>query len=202
MVTSTDKTSFGLEYMRRLHADVMDWYYKADTKAQVILTLDAAFLTFVATSILQDEQIVIQLPWFTLVLLFGMALSLVISIYSAIACIWSRIHSRDYLRRVMKDTGVDLSDFSTYSPHISWFFQFVSALEVDEFEKRMQSIDVAFEINALAYQTHILSGNVCKKHQHVNRGFLFAAIALFLLISSVLSFVLHGRFASPGSTLI
>ena len=190
MSTGTNKKLMGLEYIQRLHSDVMDWYNRADTKAQVILTLDAAFLTFVATGILQSKDAVIQLPEITLILLFGVAISLIVSIYSAIACIWSRIHSKEHLSKVLKESGVVLSDSTTYSPHTSWFFQYVSALEINEFEQRVQSIDITFEIKALTYQTYILSENVSKKHHYVNRGFIFSAISLLFLLLSAISFVI------------
>jgi len=44
-------TSPSLDYSRFLYEDVKDWYKNADMKAQILLTLMGAFVTFLASSI-------------------------------------------------------------------------------------------------------------------------------------------------------
>jgi hypothetical protein len=48
---SNPKLSHALDYSRRVYERTLEWYKNADAKAQVILTLDGAFSTFLTTSI-------------------------------------------------------------------------------------------------------------------------------------------------------
>jgi len=49
---SSQMASDAVDYSRRHLELVINWYNNADSKAQVILTLDGAFLTFLTSSIL------------------------------------------------------------------------------------------------------------------------------------------------------
>ena len=41
-----DRPTHNFEYTQRVYDSVLDWYKNADAKAQIIFTLDGAFLTF------------------------------------------------------------------------------------------------------------------------------------------------------------
>jgi hypothetical protein len=73
-----------------------------------------------------------------------------------------------------------------------WFFQMVAALDVDAFRQRLAQADDEFEIDAMASQIHILSGNVRAKHRAANLGFLFAATTLCLFLFAGISYALKG----------
>ena len=92
---SDAELSDALTYARRLYERVVDWYKNADAKAQIILTLDGAFLTFLTTSIFQspDEltKITQRFNHGTWLCLLAMCLCLIGSIVSALMCLWSRI---------------------------------------------------------------------------------------------------------------
>ena len=45
-----------LEYSRRLYDDVLDWYKSADSKAQVVLAIDTAFLAFLTSAIFSEPD--------------------------------------------------------------------------------------------------------------------------------------------------
>lgn len=64
-----DNVTSSLEYTRRLYESVLDWYKNADAKAQVVLSLDGIFLTFVGTTVLKDAANVVRLPWYSLAML-------------------------------------------------------------------------------------------------------------------------------------
>jgi hypothetical protein len=49
-------SSEGLDYSRDLYKLILDWYKNADSKAQVLLTLDGVFLTFLTTSIFTNPE--------------------------------------------------------------------------------------------------------------------------------------------------
>ncbi|MBV9773760.1 MAG: hypothetical protein JO040_07415, partial [Gemmatimonadetes bacterium] len=68
-------------------------------------------------------------------------------------------------------------------------FQHVRRLDARQFQQRMQRVDEADEIRALASQIHALSGRVARKHLYVNLGFVFAAASLILFLAAGLSYV-------------
>lgn len=189
----TDALTTNLEYVRQLYASVLDWYKNADSKAQVILTLDGIFLTLIANTLFQNSKVVSEIPWHTAFFLGLMAMSLSASIYHAIACIWSRIYSTADLKEIIRKAGVDIADYETYAASVCWFFQMISELDKVEFEKRMSALGPTFEVEALSSQIFLLSGNVRKKHHNVNYGFIFAGITLALFVISAISFVLYQK---------
>ncbi len=180
-----------LEFVRRQWTEIIDWYKSADLKANIILTLDGAFLTFVSVSLVSQVEELGQVPLYTLILLGLMVVTLTISLCCAIACIWSRIIPRGEIKDLFKKWKVDITDHTTYSPKTSWFFQTISALNETEFEKKMKMVDSSFERDAIAYQIYKVSGNVLDKHKYVNYGFTFAVATLLLFLASAVTFFLH-----------
>ena len=183
--------SNNLEYVRRLYANVLDWYKNADLKANIILTIDGAFLTFVSTALFYQAGDIGRIPLYTLVLLGLMALTLFISLSCAIACIWSRIYRNREIDRMFKKREVDSKDYTTYIPSVSWFFQFISVLNKAEFEKKMRNLEPTFEIDAMASQIYYLSKNVREKHKYVNFGFVFTVITMVFFLASAATFLLY-----------
>ena len=49
---SSQEVEWSLEYARRLYDRVLAWYESAERKAQLILTLDGLFLSFLTSSLL------------------------------------------------------------------------------------------------------------------------------------------------------
>jgi hypothetical protein len=43
-----------LNYSRRLYSNVVDWYKNAETKAQILLSLDGIFVSVLVGSLLRD----------------------------------------------------------------------------------------------------------------------------------------------------
>lgn len=179
------------EFVRGVYQNVVHWYNSAESKAQLILTLDGVFLAFVASGLVQSTELIRNPHWLTASLLGLMVLCLGISISFGIACVWSRIYSPEHLRDLIQKEGVDISDYKTYKPTVCWFFQMINELKKDEFSKRMKEISPVFEIEALASQVFILSGNVRKKHRYVNYSFVFAGATLLFFALSAASIVLH-----------
>jgi len=180
-----------VEYVRRLYENVLDWYKSAENKAQIIVTLDGIFVTFVTTSMFDSKNIgVAQLPLITLGFLGLMIVSLAISLYHAISCLWSRTYTPDELAEALRQAGVNISDYQTYKPSTSWFFQMINALDREQFEKRVHHLEQGFEVDALASQIYLLSANVSKKHTHVNFGFAFGALTFLLFVLSGVSYLI------------
>lgn len=182
-----------LDYARRLFENVTSWYRSADTKAQVILSIDGAFLAFLTGAMFADpgelRTMTAAFSAATWLLLALMTLALVGSIFSAIACLWSRIYSRRQVHRLFDRLGVDLLEEGSYAPEVMWFFQFVGHLDEDRFRNRLLAVDEAFEVGTLASQIRALSRNVAKKHLWVNAGFALAGCSLVLFLAAGVSYV-------------
>jgi hypothetical protein len=73
-----------LAFARSLYDKVLGWYHSADTKAQVILAIDGAFIAFVSSAVFLDPEelgkIVGSFSLFTWVILLCMVLTLLGSI--------------------------------------------------------------------------------------------------------------------------
>jgi hypothetical protein len=96
------------EYLRRLHDDVLSWYRTADTKAQLILTLDGIFITIVSANILvKPDELQARKESFgpvTWSLLGLAAAAMVCSVASAVVCLHSRLKDAD-VRRIKTNTA-------------------------------------------------------------------------------------------------
>jgi hypothetical protein len=182
-----------LEYARRLSGSLTAWYDSADKKAQVILTIDGAFLAFLTGSIFEApgdlRPMIAEFSTATWILLLLMSACLVGSIFSALSCLWSRLYSRARVQALFEQRGIAVDEVATYTPEVMWFFQFVRYLDVDHFRAAIQRMDPASEVEALAFQIHALSANVARKHAWVNSGFVLTGCSLVLFLSAGLSYL-------------
>src|SRR5262245_2315099 len=165
---SGENTSEALDYSRRLFDTVVDWYKNADTKAQILLTLDGAFLAFLTTSIFRnpDEAHTVtekfgRDKW---VLLIDMCGCLSISIVCALGCLWSRVFLMSRRDRVLKKEKSEIATAQKYSANLMLFFRTISWLDHDKFREQLLEVDSGFEIRALASQIYLLSKRVNNKH--------------------------------------
>jgi len=190
-----NEKSPALEYSRRVFDGILEWYKNADSKAQIILTIDGAFLTFLTSSIFMKQgnlsTILSNFGVETWLLLALMCLALAGSILSSILCLWSRIYSKDKLDEILRSGGVDIERSETYKPQFMLFFQFISRLNAEQMAEKLAAVDERYEIEALAHETRILSKNVMKKHSWVNRGFALAGLSLLLFLSVGISYVVR-----------
>lgn len=190
---SNDKKSPALEYSRRVFDGVLEWYKNADSKAQLILTIDGAFLAFLTSSIFMEQdklsKIISKFGVETWLLLALMCLALTSSILSAIVCLRSRIYSEEELDGLLRSASVDVEKAETYKPEFMLFFQFISRLSERQIAEKLSTVDERFEIDALAHQLRTLSENVKEKHKWVNRGFALAGSSLILFLGVAISYV-------------
>jgi hypothetical protein len=186
--------SYKLEYSRRLYDDVLDWYKSADSKAQVVLAIDTAFLAFLTNTIFSEPDklraILAVFSWVTWLNLTLMLLSLIVSIGSAVFCVWSRIYSLKEVKQIIKKAESRCQDPDKYPPEtIMWFFQFIEVLDQKKFQATLESTEEEFELKVLAEEIYILSRNVRKKHLAVNIGFGFAALSLIFFVIAAVSYL-------------
>jgi Pycsar effector protein len=190
---SSQTTSDAVDYSRRLLELVINWYNNADSKAQVILTLDGAFLTFLTSSILSSPDELAKIigrfgpdTWLFLIL---MGISLVASIVSALMCLLSRIFLMPKQDSVLGREKARVKTAEKYSPNVMMFFQSVSWLDHDKFQEQLKTVDKEFEVEAIASQIYHLAKRVTTKHKAVNYGFAFAGGTLVFFLAVGISYV-------------
>ena len=185
-----------VEYSRRLYDDVLAWYQNADTKAQVVLGLDGAFLAFIAAAAFQKPEDLGALvatfsPW-TWGWLALMVFTLFVSMTSAVYCLWSRIYvPSSIMSRVRLEENQP--GRTTYAPAVMWFFQYIDALDPKVFRTTLAGVTRPFEVDAMASQITALSHNVRTKHVAVNVGFACAVATLLLCAAAAASHVMSIR---------
>jgi len=179
-----------LDFARSLYERTIDWYKNADSKAQIILTLNGAFVAFLTSNIFKNpdeiSKITNKFGGLTWILLALMTLCLVGSIVSALVCLWSRVSFSTERDRIILDEIKDLNEKDEYSPHLMIFFKTIAMLDAEKFQNQLSKIDESFEIKALGSQCYLLSKRVSEKHLWANRGFALVGSALiFFLLASV-----------------
>jgi hypothetical protein len=194
-------SSEGLDYARDLYKLLLDWYKNADLKAQVLLTLDGVFLTFLTGFIFTKPEEASKLfaafttpIWLVLV---AMCVCLTGSIFSALSCLWSRLYLPWRISSVLKDAGIipsekkiyllkDVqiipSEEKIYPPQSLGFFQFISHFQKDQYREQLKTLDYEVEMEILAFQIIEVSKNVTQKHFWVDCGFFSAGLGLFFFL--------------------
>ena len=185
---SSPDFSDALDYSRRLLERVIDWYKNADLKAQIILTINGAFLTFLTSSIFKDPESLTKITqrfgsttwlWLTL-----MCVCLVGSIVSALLCLWSRVFFFSKRDEVLVEAKKRIKLAARYPPELMLFFETISWLDHDKFQAELLGIDREFEIKALASQSYLLARRVHIKHRLINLGFVLSGGSLIFFLAS------------------
>jgi hypothetical protein len=190
---SSQVTSDAVDYARRLLELVINWYNNADSKAQIILTLDGVFLTFLTSSILKSPDDIRKIiggfgldTWLFMIL---MCLCLIGSIISALMCLLSRIFLLPKRDSILRQERKKVKTAATYSPNVMLFFQTISWLDHNKFQEQLKNVDKEFEVKALASQIYHLSKRVNTKHRAVNYGFVFTGASLVFFLAVGISYV-------------
>lgn len=180
---NNDGNSCSLEYARCLFTNIIHWYENADSKAQVIFTIDGAFLSFLTSLIfLKKDALEGTLAVFgfeTWIALSLMAMALTGSLISALMCIRSRL----VFPKIEKS--------EPYIPEVIWFFGSIALLEKRPFQERMKNITEEDEIAVLSSQIYEVSKNVLSKHKWVNRGFILTGLSLILFMIVGVSYLVR-----------
>ena len=188
---SESAESQSTQYVYQLWSDLMHWYDSADTKAQVVVGLNGAFLAFL-TGILFSKPddlipIIARFNVVTYILTACMIVTLFSSVAMAIRCMRSNLYSEPEIVEMIQQNTVD----DLYRPSkIIWFFQLVRHLDAQNYVSTIQSLDANAVIQVLGEQIIIVSGNVTKKHLLANRGFSLSALTFVLFFLSAISYVI------------
>lgn len=190
---SAPPVSPSLEYSRLLFENILDWYKSADTKAQVVLTLNGVFISFLAAAIFSKRTDLIEVLTFfrptTWICLSLMALSIGASVLAALSCLWSRLYLPATIKRRFRKAGLKAMASESYQPEFLWFFQHIKYLNGPQLADRLRTVDEPFEIQARAAQIAQLAKNVTNKHWAVNAGFTFFGMALILFLTAAANYL-------------
>jgi hypothetical protein len=184
-----------LTYSRSIYASIMDWYSVADTKGQLLLTLNGIYITVLSSIVIISPKDLANrkasLTPVTWLFLGGAAAATIVSILSAIACLRSRLSNskldkdtRDLLVKT-NSTGRD-----TYRPAVTFWFGTIARMDERIGTKMLQSADEAFELEALIEEIFLLARYVLTKHRWVNRGWIAAGASLLLLLTGAITVII------------
>jgi len=174
--------SVALEYTRRLHKDVNDWYTSADNKAQILLTLNSVLLGFVGGAAFWGSDklhhALDKVGYETFGFFIAFLISLGLSITSALMCLKSRLRHEKPQELLP-------------TPNNIWFFQMLPSINPKNFGDKLRNMTPELEIEALSSQIQILSFNIITKHVWVNRGFKFFVVGLLCFLMVVASYIVR-----------
>jgi hypothetical protein len=182
------------EYIRRVYANTREWYAVAETKAQLLLTVNGVFVTVIVGVLFGRIEVIGKGTahfgpeiW---VFLTTCVAALVCALVCAAACLWSW-HGR--VGREFTSLGVDPDDPVSYRPEVLWYFGHLARLRADTTVERLRAADREFEAETLSYNVVNLAGRVLRKHRLVNAGWAFTALALIALIGAGTSFFIRAQ---------
>ena len=194
-MTALTADGSGVEYTRRLYANVLAWYDNADRKAQLILTANGGFLTvlvgFALSRPLEVRQTVDVFGPETWLFVGLTAGGIVASFVSAALALWSRLLSASARDGIFARHGVKLGDPTTYDPSVVWYFQLVRHLDESALERRLQRFSPQDEIDAMVDQIIQLAKRVHEKHLWVNIGFVAMTVGLSCLVATAASYAIR-----------
>jgi hypothetical protein len=169
----------------------IDWYKVVESKAQLILTVNGAFvtITFGLLSTRLGELKRTMVGPETWVFMGVALLALCGSIGYATACLQSRHEGN--IRTDFAQLEVRPDDKESYRPEAMWYFGHVASLRWEWVTERLLAADESFELAALTYNVHGLAKVVLRKHRLANKGWTLTSVALVALIAMGTSIVLR-----------
>ena len=190
-----ETTEIAGAYIRRVYASTREWYAVAETKAQLLLTVNGAFVTIlygVLFGKLGDIRAVTARFGPETWTFFGVAVAALMSALACAAgCLWS-FHGR--AKEEFAYLGVNPDDPATYRPEVLWYFGHLARLRLDAVVETLRKADQNFEAETLSYNVVDLSVKVLRKHRLANVGWALTALSLIALIAAGTSFFVRAQF--------
>lgn len=183
------------EYVRRVYERAMDWYKVAESKAQLILTVNGLLVTLTfgaAAGHISDGRELAKVAgletWCFFAIVVGALLG---AVACAAACMWSR-HGTNY-KGTFALLGVNPADPTSYRPEVLWYFGDLAHLEMGSAADLISRADRKFEITALSYNVVHLARIVLRKHRFVNAGWALTALGIASLILGAASIFVRAQ---------
>jgi hypothetical protein len=185
-----------LEYARRVYDRVLDWYKVAETKAQLMLTVNGVFVTigFGIFSAKPDNADVPtqDLGPETWAFLAVAVAALAGAISTAAVCMLSR--HRHSIKADFKRLDIDIRNGKRREPYpveSLWYFGHLGSLPFRRAVNSFDQIDEDDEFKILTFHVVGLSRVVLRKHRLINAGWLLTSIALLSLLAAITSYVIR-----------
>ena len=180
-----------LAYSRSVYSSMIDWYKVADTKGQLLLTLNGIYITVLSSVAIASPHNLVNrkahLMPATWVFLAGAAAATAISVLSAIFCLRSRLSNARLDKRLDLFVEPNSVGPNRYRPAVTFWFGTIARLDPRVGQTMLQSADETFELVALTEEIFLLAPNVLEKHRWVNRGWVAAGASLLLLLAAAVS---------------
>jgi hypothetical protein len=190
-----EATEVEVEYVRRVYGSTREWYMVAETKAQLLLAVNGAFVTIIFGVLFsKNGDIRSGAGHFgleTWIFLSVSVLALVSAIACAALCLWS-LHGN--AAKELAHLGVDPGDPSSYRAEVLWYFGHLAHLQPDAAIEMLRRADRGFEMRALSYNAVDLASKVLRKHRWVNSGWALTALSLIALAAAGASFFVRAQF--------
>jgi hypothetical protein len=189
------KDARGVTYLRSVYINVFEWYKIADSKSQLILTLDGALITVATGLVLTSPgQLAAQerrFGWETWIFLTVSSLALAMSVGCAVKCLYSRLNNAS-----LHELGryeVDPKNGATYVPAIAHWFGTIAKLEPQKAVNYLKAAPRTseFEIEALASTIVAFSPKVLDKHRWANYAWLLTSVSLIALFAMSASYLIR-----------
>ncbi|MEU3334459.1 hypothetical protein [Streptomyces sp. NPDC006668] len=167
-----------------MYERAMDWYKVAESKAQLILTVNGVLVTVTfgtAAGHISDGRELGKVAGFETWCFFLVVIGALLgAVACAAACMWSR-HGTNY-KGTFALLGVQPEDPGTYRPEVLWYFGDLAHLEMSAAAALISRADRNFEITTLSYNVVHLARIVLRKHRFVNAGWALSALGIASLI--------------------
>src|SRR4051812_48346973 len=193
--TAPRRPETAVEYLWKLEESLRYWYSAAETKAQIALTLNGAFLAFFTGSILTNRSKVAETVAVfgveTWVFLAAMAAAVVGAIGCAVGCLMARGVWPRRIRQALTTHRVDPARGDTYQPEVAVAFAPLAELDPELFAARMRGIGPPFVVRALATDHIAWARNIRIKHRLVNWAFILTGAALGFFLGVGVSYLIR-----------
>lgn len=194
-ITKPQISEANVEYLRRMYTSTRGWYTAAETKAQLLLAVNGAFITVLFSVLFgRSDDVRAGTDHFGIDTWIFVSIS-IIGLTSAIVCaalsLWS-LHGKTTTE--FTRLGVDPKNPGSYRAEALWYFGHVARLQPDAVTDKLLLADRSFEVQALSYHVIDLAHKVLRKHRWVNAGWILTALALITLAAAGTSFFIHVQF--------
>jgi hypothetical protein len=188
----------GLAYTKALYTNIIDWYKDVQTRAQLLLTLDGAFVTILSGVIFAkgtDLQAATEnFGLETWMFLGALGLSFGFSgLFTILALMPLGLNENRIWERFEKTMQEDARAGRTPPTSVMWYSQFVQRVGRDNFLRDSAKIGDREEQAALASQIFALSERLGRKYRWVFYGYVGAGAALLMLLLTVGSYLIRIR---------
>jgi hypothetical protein len=172
------------EYVRHVYERAIDWYKVAESKAQLILTVNGVLVTVIfgiTADHVSDGGELAKISGVETWCFFVISTSALLgAVTSAAACLWSRHGANS--KGTFALLGVDPERPDTYRPEVLWYFGDLAHLQMEPAAALISQADREFEKVTLSYNVVHLARIVLRKHRFINAGWALTALAIASLI--------------------